>query len=417
MLDVRTIQVTSIFLNIILCLMYFLVYLYSERRKFFLLWIWSALILNIAFLGFVLRSPALIRMGIIISHLGIIAWLFLLILGIEQFYSIRLPRRNVFFSITVLIDLAVILLFGSKPEDQIYRATFTGLLLTGGHWYVAWKMYWAPTRTKFRFTIIAIATFILLGAIWFIRWIGLFLMEFDLSLGELLYESITNYLLAPIQILTGFILTALALYRDFEESKQNRENAIVNRRLFGLNSYMSGIAHQVNTPLGNAKLMLSSLGESTETNEKIQAKIDYSLQYIEMAIKSIRVFQNISGESESGWEHRSCEDFMQALLETFSQSGRLHSHQFNWHADQAILYIQTEVITSILLELIENSLSHGYGPGKTPKVQIDFTLHKQPLGQSNIQKITYRDWGTGISPEDYAMIFDPYHSQGKKTGH
>lgn len=201
-----------------------------------------------------------------------------------------------------------------------------------------------------------------------------------------------------------------------------RKSVIEQAKLEHLNTLVSGIAHNLNTPIGSAitsvtvlqhkqtafesiieqrKVTKRAMDEYVEVNRQAHALIDSSLK---RSAEIIDMFKKINIDNYS--EDRVTFD-LKDILET------LKFEIAHLYPDKKIQWLEQThgsmpmdsypgVIHQILSSLIDNTVKHGYVDGE--QVQIRLTYEKQ----GRCLKLHYQDFGCGISKQQYTTLFVPF---------
>lgn len=204
-------------------------------------------------------------------------------------------------------------------------------------------------------------------------------------------------------------------------------------KLASLGSMVAGIAHELNTPIGNSVLTASGLAYQTNAlAHAIEAgamKRSSLSQYLDSALSACNLIsRNLQRASELVSEFKQIavnqnnevrQRFSLALLvsETISVFyPRLH---------QASLEVRTEIpeslqlnsyqapISQILHSLFENALLHAFENKKEGVIQI--SCHRD-LKMEGWITLSFADNGEGIDPDKLEMIFDPFFTTKMASG-
>jgi len=222
-----------------------------------------------------------------------------------------------------------------------------------------------------------------------------------------------------------------SLKETMEKLQKTQKELIRSERMAALGSLVTGVAHEINTPLGVSITtssymfdILKNLDEQFKhdqlTEEGFNNFISNFSSGSELIIKNLKKtanlidsFKNLSFH-ESGGE---CREF--ELKEYMKEIIRTHAMQFNQKRIKIILTGEELTINSfpgsfynIINNLLINSLIHGFVELSEDDC-ITITLG-QMEGQTGV--IEYSDNGQGISPGIREHLFEPFTTTGRTEG-
>jgi signal transduction histidine kinase len=221
--------------------------------------------------------------------------------------------------------------------------------------------------------------------------------------------------------------TAIALdnANAYQQLKNAQEKLIEKEKFAALGSLVAGIAHELNTPIGNSVLIASTIKEACEDLSHYirQGKIQRSelLQFIqkvddgsrlignglEIAANLVNSFKQVAVDSSA--EHKR-EFSLNALITDVAAMMRSQmrhgQHHLQSNLDQEIrMNSYPGSLAQIISNLIANSLLHGFENMQNCEITIHAHCSKT---LDNTVIIEYRDNGKGISPDNLKRIFDPF---------
>ena len=237
---------------------------------------------------------------------------------------------------------------------------------------------------------------------------------------------------AALQALNANLETRVAertaeLQSAIENLKRTQEELVRSEKLASLGALVAGVAHELNTPIGNAVIVASTLADQrkrfeTEAAEglrkssltRFMAELQEDVEVMERNLR--RAAELISGFKQVAVDQSSHQRRHFALAElvhemqltlspTLKRSGvKLHTDvppglPFDSHPGP---------LTQVLMNVINNAVAHAFGP-TPPEAAASPTvwLHAQALSEGWVQ-ITLRDNGRGIAPEHLPRVFDPF---------
>ncbi|MCU6502645.1 hybrid sensor histidine kinase/response regulator [Rugamonas sp. A1-17] len=250
-----------------------------------------------------------------------------------------------------------------------------------------------------------------------------------------------DYITKPFQIeeVLARINTHLALRRANRELQdmivtldKAREDLVRNQRLAGLGAMVAGIAHELNTPIGNS-LMASTTFEmqTDEITRHLTAEGGITRKEFEHYIKNAQLSVDILGRNL----HRAAEivtNFKQVAVDQTSSQRR--SFLLAEVVAGNVLTLQPTIkrtpyviqqrippdlmmesypgpIGQVITNLINNAILHGYEGRNEGLIDISASLSSQGLVTLSVE-----DHGAGIQKEYLPRIFDPFFTTKMGVG-
>jgi len=219
--------------------------------------------------------------------------------------------------------------------------------------------------------------------------------------------------------------TALAQLTEAQESLVRAE------KLAGLGQLVAGIAHEINTPVGNALAAASQVGDEAARIEALiasgklrrsdlddylataQELSDILTRNCQRAGQLIRDFKQVAADQTSGQRRRF--DLRGHLQETL--------HTLHHRLDRAKVALTTDLaagiemdglpgsLSQVVINLVENALSHAFTPGRDGTLRVE----SRKIGRDQAE-ISIVDDGKGIVPEVLPKIFDPFFTTNRGAG-
>ncbi|MBK1650415.1 PAS domain S-box protein [Rhabdochromatium marinum] len=224
----------------------------------------------------------------------------------------------------------------------------------------------------------------------------------------------------------------LRQYREhLEELVQARTEALQRamaqlmqvEKLAALGNLVAGVAHELNTPLGNARMVASTLSDQVDelTNawnsgamrrsqladflEHTREAVDLLERNTVRAANLIGHFKEIAVDQTSVRRRRfNLLETVNEVLATLRPTLKRTAHRIELDiAPDLELDSYPGPLEQIIANLIGNSLAHGFAGIERGLIQIQGRLD----GVNSIQLI-YQDNGVGIPPEQQTRIFEPF---------
>ncbi|AFG37073.1 sensor histidine kinase [Spirochaeta africana] len=205
------------------------------------------------------------------------------------------------------------------------------------------------------------------------------------------------------RLLRGTLQQLVAAQDQLLESSRNAALADV----------IMGLAHEINTPLGNAVMVESVISEQLDEDPRaIKTTLPLlreSLQRIGRLVgrfKELQVTTQARGPGKTPLAGIIRQEFQLATTQNPAEGIRL---ELQMPKDTPLVPEEFHVIFH---ELITNSLVHSFGSGATPTGAIHVAFQQTADG---IQ-LEYRDTGTPVSAEIRRTLFDPFVTTARFTG-
>ena len=212
--------------------------------------------------------------------------------------------------------------------------------------------------------------------------------------------------------------------------KQTQEQLIQSEKMASLAALVTGVAHEINTPVGTSLTAITHLNDSAETIQKLYNKNEVSeeefnefLQLTKQISDSITVSLQQTSKLIASFKSIAA-DKSNDVITTFNLKNYLseilisHSNKMKQKNVQAVLncseYLDVETypgaVFQIFSNLIMNSLNHGFIQHEKGEISIDV------IENTNSINIIYKDNGKGIQEDILPKIFDPFFTTSRKHG-
>ncbi|MGB5506778.1 MAG: HAMP domain-containing sensor histidine kinase [Sulfurovum sp.] len=221
----------------------------------------------------------------------------------------------------------------------------------------------------------------------------------------------------------------LALQESLEKLEETQKVLIESEKMASLGSLVSGIAHEINTPLGvgltgisqidhELKKLESNYTKDMLTEEALKAYISIMNKLVQTirdrlnnAVTLVKSFKDISVDQHSEDQREfNLKQYVDSII--FSFQAQLNDKQVkvnNTIDDSIILDSYPGIFSQIFSNLILNSIKHAFDEGEDNIINISMELTDQFI-------ISYKDNGKGISSEHEKKIFDPFFTTKRGQG-
>ena len=209
----------------------------------------------------------------------------------------------------------------------------------------------------------------------------------------------------------------------YRQLQQAQSRLAEQERLAALGALMAGVAHELNTPIGNSLLIASTLehhsaalaaqldGPGLRRSElaaylaDTQAGAALLMRALSSAADLVNSFKQVAVDRTS--EQRRAFNVAQVcheLIATMMNRIRAAGHQIDVCGSAGIVMDSYPgPLGQVIANLINNALQHAFPDGR--RGQISLTCNSAPEGRV---QISCRDNGAGIAPEHLTRIFDPF---------
>ena len=215
------------------------------------------------------------------------------------------------------------------------------------------------------------------------------------------------------------------------ELRQAMTQLVQSEKLAALGSLVAGVAHELNTPLGNARVVASSLGEhlqdfaaAVESGSLRRSQVDAFLSRGREAVdllerNAARAADLINHFKQVAVDQTSTRRRSFNLRQTVEEVLVTLRPQFKHTAHRIALEIPPELaldsypgpLEQVIANLISNSLTHGFEGIAAGVIHI----RAAPLGTTHVH-IDYTDNGVGIPETIVNRIFDPFFTTKLGSG-
>lgn len=217
-----------------------------------------------------------------------------------------------------------------------------------------------------------------------------------------------------------------------DDLRQTQRQLVEAEKMMALASLVTGIAHEMNTPLGvcvtassSIQVELSELISASKSGqlgerlfldfcENSEAQLQLINENLHKACSLVQTFRSLSaheGDTEL------CETDLFELVEDFCSVHRENvvssGQSLSFSCDEPKPFLITTYPVSLVAALeylLENALSHAFPEGRSG--EISFHIKRNDQGG----EILYRDNGVGLSEEMEQHLFDPFVTSKRFAG-
>ena len=220
------------------------------------------------------------------------------------------------------------------------------------------------------------------------------------------------------------------LSKALTELKETQKQLIEAEKMASLGSLVTGVAHEINTPVGIGITAASSLKDKTVAlarnyqdntmkRTELEGYLKTAYESMSLILKNlqrtgdlVQSFKQVSID-QSTEQERSF--LLKAYLEDilFSVGPRMKEKNIEvkiYAPDDLEIYSYPGAFASILTNLLVNSAVHGFKDRTDGRIDIEARRDADKL------KIDYRDNGNGIPEDILPKVFDPFFTTNKQLG-
>jgi two-component system NtrC family sensor kinase len=214
------------------------------------------------------------------------------------------------------------------------------------------------------------------------------------------------------------------------ESLRNAQMEIQrSERLAALGSLVAGVAHELNTPIGNSVTVASTLHElSAEFKEKMEHGltrsslvnyVDKSSHACDILLRNLTIADDLIGSFKRVAVDRTSAQRRQFMLdEVVKETLLTMATSFKGNLHEVTLEIPPEIkmdsypgpFGQIINNLVNNAILHAFSEHQQSDKQGQVIISAEQLTdkQSEMVQLVISDNGSGISEDNLGRIFDPF---------
>lgn len=226
-----------------------------------------------------------------------------------------------------------------------------------------------------------------------------------------------------VRTLASYVGIALDNADAYQQLREAQAQLVEREKLAALGSLVAGVAHELNTPLGNSLLIASSIEDSIE---KINVVIDSGMvkrsdfkQFSErcreacaLLMRSLKTSTNlVSSFKQVAVDQASAQARRFDLLQTTEEIAATIMNQVRQAGHHLVIAIPAKIELNsypgsygqVIINLIQNAMVHGFEGRRDGTI----TISAQRLGSDKVY-IVVEDNGKGIPDENINRIFEPF---------
>jgi len=212
------------------------------------------------------------------------------------------------------------------------------------------------------------------------------------------------------------------LLHTLETLKMAKDQLVQSEKLAALGSLVAGVAHELNTPIGNSLTVAST---QEELLQRMSTRIDAGLKRSELksfvdeigmateilmrnldrAANLVTSFKHVAVDRTSSKRREfSLADLTAEILLTINPTLRQHKCRIETEIGDAIVLDSFPgALGQVLINLVNNAVVHGFAPSEPGTIGI-----RAALADDQHVAIEIRDDGKGIHPDNLRRVFEPF---------
>lgn len=227
------------------------------------------------------------------------------------------------------------------------------------------------------------------------------------------------------------------LEERLNEVQAMQRQLIEQEKHASLGNLVAGVAHEINTPLGNSLMALSQLtyvaetlkrdvnlgkltrSQLTSSTDEINESVSLLNSNLQRAVELVRSFKQLaSDQSDTQVAHINLHDLIDNVFASFHNQYKNRPIECHNQVDSNLRFLGSPAIfTQIVTNLFDNGLRHAF------VLEDGEAARKGKIGFSaslagNQLTLTYRDNGCGIETDMLDRVFEPLQTsnRGKSKG-
>lgn len=220
------------------------------------------------------------------------------------------------------------------------------------------------------------------------------------------------------------------LEKTLQELKSTQAQLIEAEKMAALGYLVAGVAHEINTPVGNGIMAASTLANDTKSFDaafergelkksslkeylrKARRGSELILSNLHRAGELVRSFKQVAVDQTS-LDKRvfAVKEYIERTILSLEPQVKQTEHSLVVRGDETLMMDSYPgALSQVATNLAMNSIAHAYPSGRRGHLQFEVSR------QSERAIIEYSDDGCGIAAENLGKIFDPFFTTARSKG-
>lgn len=249
------------------------------------------------------------------------------------------------------------------------------------------------------------------------------------------YDFNHLYMLRTIASYTAIAIENAMAMRQLKSAmnrlQETQQQLVESEKVASLGRLVSGVAHELNTPVGIAITSVSSLGElATQVKEDIEKnkltksgitkfvsssiEIDRLLQKnLGRCANLIKNFKSISADQmTSSPSELTLQSYIQKIVDAHNVRLEEAGISCTVEGDNVTVFVDAGLVGQVVGNLIDNAIHHAFHESAL----TDKRVHIKVEDSESHVSVLFSDNGVGMDEEQKASIFDPFYTTARNRG-
>jgi signal transduction histidine kinase len=215
------------------------------------------------------------------------------------------------------------------------------------------------------------------------------------------------------------------LSRALDDLYHTKDELVRSEKLAALGGMVAAVSHEVNTPVGNAYVVASTMRERMMETERaleagtlkksgVQGMIQDMLSGTELLVRNLdRAAALVKSFKQVAMDRTSDRRRAFELAQTVSEIVETLRPRYKHRKVQILIDIPPEIAIDsypgpfgqVVTNMIENAFLHAFEPDAAGAIRI---ITREPAGAEGEVELTFADDGQGIPADQLPKIFDPF---------